>query len=88
MPDASAKIPIAAMLQIDARIIVSLYLAVCRPSGCGADGKWPKSLSPRTIGMATRGLRLHGPSGKQDLGAWRYDWPHDIISMRACLALP
>jgi hypothetical protein len=30
-PDASANIPIAPMIQIDACIIVSLYLADCRP---------------------------------------------------------
>jgi hypothetical protein len=29
--DASANIPIAPMIQIHARIIVSLYLIVCRP---------------------------------------------------------
>src|SRR5262249_6741803 len=38
---------------INARIIVSLYLVVCRPSGCCTDGKWPNSLSLRAIGVAT-----------------------------------
>jgi len=30
-PDVSANIPIAPMIQIDAGIIVSLYLVACRP---------------------------------------------------------
>src|SRR5262249_665522 len=50
---ASANISIAPMIQINARIIVSLYLVVCRPSGCCTDGKWPNSLSLRAIGVAT-----------------------------------
>jgi hypothetical protein len=44
------------MIQIHARIIVSLYLIISLsavPSGCCIDGKWPNSLSLRAIGMAT-----------------------------------
>src|SRR5262249_51462479 len=53
-PDASASIPIAPMIQIDACIIASLYIADCRPERLCSDGKRPNLLSSlRATGVAT-----------------------------------
>jgi hypothetical protein len=46
--DARPNIPIA-LIQIDARIIMSSTLVCPVPTGCYPDGKWPNSLSPSGI---------------------------------------
>ena len=48
MADARPNIPIA-LIQIDARIIMSSTLVCPVPTGCRPDGKWPNSLSPSGI---------------------------------------
>src|SRR6476659_1852879 len=48
MADARPNIPIA-LIQIDARIIMSSTLVCPVPTGCYPDGKWPNSLSPSGI---------------------------------------
>jgi hypothetical protein len=48
MADARPNIPIA-LIQIDARIIMSSTLVCPVPTGCYPDGKWPNSLSPTGI---------------------------------------
>jgi hypothetical protein len=67
--DASANTPIAP-IQIHARIIVSPHLGCLpSPSGFCADGKWPNSLSPKAIGVATSTITISSPLPEQELGA-------------------
>src|SRR5262249_55694083 len=66
-PDASANSPIAPIIQVDGCMIVSLYLADCRPSGRApmANGQTYYHLSGRQV-WPTAAAKASGPLRSND----------------------